>query len=219
MSEIDPTDDKSISARLFPDEGYREAVREMVKSERDNKRVEAEFLVLRQVEWLRLWTEQMPLSCASCLVPGSGKYEGLLGKGLGLSGKACSDDIVICCIASCSMTRRSSPLLCCGTAACKEIVSLVQKAFLDSCNLYLVLYEVNEIPGTELIECSLRFGLNFRGLHSLFIGVQWLQPDFWIDSNLLRPCDISKYMCCQDWEVYFNSKINEQTSNKTRHVR
>ena len=50
MSEIDPTDDKSISARLFPDEGYREAVREMVKSERDNKRVEAEFLVLRQVE-------------------------------------------------------------------------------------------------------------------------------------------------------------------------
>ena len=47
MSEIDPTDDKSISARLFPDEGYREAVREMVKSERDNKRVEA-------VWWMRV---------------------------------------------------------------------------------------------------------------------------------------------------------------------
>ena len=31
-------------------------------------------------------SELRPVSCASCLVPGSGKYEGLLCKGLGLSG-------------------------------------------------------------------------------------------------------------------------------------
>ena len=43
MSEINPTDHKSISAPLFPNEGFREAVRELVGSERDNKRVEAEF--------------------------------------------------------------------------------------------------------------------------------------------------------------------------------
>ena len=36
MSEINPTDHKSISALPFPDEGFREAFHELVESERDN---------------------------------------------------------------------------------------------------------------------------------------------------------------------------------------
>ena len=43
MSEIHPTDHKSIAARNFPYEGFREADSEFVESEKDNKRVEAEF--------------------------------------------------------------------------------------------------------------------------------------------------------------------------------
>ena len=42
MSEINPADRKSIrvQARLIPDERFRGAVRGLVESERDNKRVE-----------------------------------------------------------------------------------------------------------------------------------------------------------------------------------
>ena len=43
MSEINSTDHKSISASIFPDEGFRQSVCELVKFERDNKWVEAEF--------------------------------------------------------------------------------------------------------------------------------------------------------------------------------
>ena len=51
--EINPTDHKSITARHFL---------------RDYKRVEADFSICRDTQ--RLWTEQTPLSCASCFVPG-----------------------------------------------------------------------------------------------------------------------------------------------------
>ena len=47
VSEIDPTDHKSITTRHFPDEDFREADRESVKSERDNKLVEAEPSILK----------------------------------------------------------------------------------------------------------------------------------------------------------------------------
>ena len=49
MSEIDPTDHKSITAPRFPDEDFREADHESVESERawDNKLVEAEFSILK----------------------------------------------------------------------------------------------------------------------------------------------------------------------------
>ena len=47
MSEINPTDRKSFSARLFPGEDFHDAVRELFESERDNKRVRAEFLRVR----------------------------------------------------------------------------------------------------------------------------------------------------------------------------
>ena len=43
MSEIHPTDHKGIAARNFPDEGFREAESESVESEKDKKRIEAEF--------------------------------------------------------------------------------------------------------------------------------------------------------------------------------
>ena len=43
ISEIHPTDHKSITARNFPDKGFHEADSEFVESEKDNKRVEAEF--------------------------------------------------------------------------------------------------------------------------------------------------------------------------------
>ena len=42
-SEINPTDHKSVIARHFPDEDFREADRDSVESERDNKLLEAEF--------------------------------------------------------------------------------------------------------------------------------------------------------------------------------
>ena len=45
MAEINPTDHKSISDHLFPDES--EAVSELDETERDNKQVEAEFSILR----------------------------------------------------------------------------------------------------------------------------------------------------------------------------
>ena len=41
MSEIHPTDHKSITAGIFPDEGLRKADSESVESAKDNKRVEA----------------------------------------------------------------------------------------------------------------------------------------------------------------------------------
>ena len=43
MSEINSTDHKSISARIFSDQGFRQSVCELVKSERDNQWVEAKF--------------------------------------------------------------------------------------------------------------------------------------------------------------------------------
>ena len=45
MSEIHPTDHKSITARNFPEEDFREADSEFVQveSEKDYKQVEAEF--------------------------------------------------------------------------------------------------------------------------------------------------------------------------------
>ena len=43
MSEIHPTDRKSITARSFPDESFREIDSESVVSEKDNKLVEADF--------------------------------------------------------------------------------------------------------------------------------------------------------------------------------
>ena len=53
----------------------------------------------------RLWTEQTTLSCTSCLMPGSEKYEGLPWNGLGLFGKKYY--IVICYIASCKSCRKT----------------------------------------------------------------------------------------------------------------
>ena len=50
MSEINLTDHKSISARLFPDEDFREAVHQSVESERDKR-----WLILES-----LWIEQTP---------------------------------------------------------------------------------------------------------------------------------------------------------------
>ena len=54
------------------------------------------------------------------------------------------------CIDSCSITRilqeNDVPLL--HRAACKEFVSLVQKAFRDSCNRHLLLYPVEPNPST-----------------------------------------------------------------------
>ena len=66
VSEIDPTDHKSITTRHFPDEDFREADRESVKSERDNKLVEAEPSILKATLFFASW-----------LVPGSRRYEGL----------------------------------------------------------------------------------------------------------------------------------------------
>ena len=43
MSEIHPADHKSIIARNFPEEGFREADCEFSESEKHYKRVEAEF--------------------------------------------------------------------------------------------------------------------------------------------------------------------------------
>ena len=43
MLEINPTDSKSIKTLLFLEEGFHEAVRESVESERDNERVEAKL--------------------------------------------------------------------------------------------------------------------------------------------------------------------------------
>ena len=43
MSENHPTDHKSITAPNFPEEGCREADSEFAESEKDYKRVEAEF--------------------------------------------------------------------------------------------------------------------------------------------------------------------------------
>ena len=57
ISEINPTDYKSITARHSP---------------RDNKQVEADFSIWRD------YGPSTPLLYASCLVPGFGKYEGLL---------------------------------------------------------------------------------------------------------------------------------------------
>ena len=51
MAEINPTDHKSISAHLFPDEGFSEAVSELGETERDNKQVEAEFSILEIMDW------------------------------------------------------------------------------------------------------------------------------------------------------------------------
>ena len=57
---------------------------------------------------------------------------------------------IFCCINSCSITRilkeNNVPLL--HHAACKEFVSLMQKAFRDSCNRCLVLYPVMQNPST-----------------------------------------------------------------------
>ena len=47
MSEINRTDCTSIKARHFPNEGFLEADCESIESKRDNKRVEAEFSILR----------------------------------------------------------------------------------------------------------------------------------------------------------------------------
>ena len=49
ISEIHPTDHKTITARNFRDERLREADIESVESEEDNKLVEAEFS--RVYEW------------------------------------------------------------------------------------------------------------------------------------------------------------------------
>ena len=61
---------------------------------------------------------------------------------MGLLGKK-YDIVIFCCFDSCSITRilqeNDVPRL--HRAACKEFVSLVQKAFLDSCNRHLVLYQ------------------------------------------------------------------------------
>ena len=43
MSEIYPTDHKSITVRNFPDEAFCEADSEFVESEKDNELFEAEF--------------------------------------------------------------------------------------------------------------------------------------------------------------------------------
>ena len=57
---------------------------------------------------------------------------------------------IFCFINSCSITRtlqdNDVPLL--HRAACKEFVSLVQKAFRDSCNRHLLLYPVEQNPST-----------------------------------------------------------------------
>ena len=45
-----------------------------------------------------------------------------------------------------------------------------------------------------MIECSLGFCRNLKGIYSLFIDVWWLQPDFWIDSNFSD--DISPAQKC-----------------------
>ena len=43
MSEINGTNRKIIRARLFPDEGFHETIRELVEFKRDNMQVDAEF--------------------------------------------------------------------------------------------------------------------------------------------------------------------------------
>ena len=65
MPVIHPTNHKRITARYFPDEGFREADSESVGSEKDNKRFETEFS--------RVYELTAGL-CASCLVPGSSEY-------------------------------------------------------------------------------------------------------------------------------------------------
>ena len=66
---------------------------------------------------------------------------------MGLSGKKYYIAI-FCCINSCSILRilqeNDVPLL--HRAAWKEFVSLLQKAFRDSCNRHLVLYHVKPNP-------------------------------------------------------------------------
>ena len=81
MFEINPTDHKSIRTSHFPDEGFSQAVPELIESEQND-------------DLERLWVEQTPLKYKPSLVPGSRKYKGLLCKGLGLSGK--KYNIVIC---------------------------------------------------------------------------------------------------------------------------
>ena len=57
MSKINPTDHKSITARLFPDEGFRKAFSELVESERDSD-VEAKLSIM-----------DLTNSFSLCLVP------------------------------------------------------------------------------------------------------------------------------------------------------
>ena len=71
----------------FPDEGFREAVCELVEPERDYSLLLISGLRLTFLSWGIVDWAKTPLPCVSCLVPGSRKYEGLLWKGLGLSGK------------------------------------------------------------------------------------------------------------------------------------
>ena len=67
MSGTTPTDQDSIKAYHFPHESFSEAVCELPETERYNKQVEAEFLILRDYSIIMesIWTKQASLSCAS----------------------------------------------------------------------------------------------------------------------------------------------------------
>ena len=127
MSEINPTDHKSITARNIP---------------RNNTRVEADFSIWRDYGPSK---RHYRVHHVWCLDPENTKdfFE-----------KVWDYQVIntklrfFRCIDSCSITRilqeNDVPLL--HRAACKEFVSLVQKAFRDSCNRYLVPYEVKPNP-------------------------------------------------------------------------
>jgi len=144
MSEINPTDHKSITARNIP---------------QNNTLVEADFSI---------WRDYAPskrhyrVHHVWCQDPENTKdfferiWEYQVKKYYIANFFRCIDScyitriFIFCCINSCSITRilqdNDVPLL--HRAACKEFVSLVQKAFRDSCNRHLLLYSVEPNPST-----------------------------------------------------------------------
>ena len=129
MSEINPTDHKSITARNIP---------------QNNTRVEADFSIWRDYGPSK---RHYRVHHVWCLDPENTKdfFE-----------KVWDYQVIntklrfFRCIDSCSITRilqeNDVPLL--HRAACKEFVSLVQKAFRDSCNRHLLLYPVEPNAST-----------------------------------------------------------------------
>ena len=118
MSEINRTDCTSIKARHFPNEGFLEADCESIESKRDNKRVEAEFSILRNYGRNKLHY------CVHQDGAWIQKLQGTSLRGFGTIRQKYY--IVICCIASCYMTKNLAGKR--NSLRFEEFVFLEQKA-------------------------------------------------------------------------------------------